>query len=88
VQDPVHSKFLVREAIEPFMAMGGVRIEDNVVVTETGSLSLTDVPRTVKEIEAVMAGAHWPFAGVRDTPVDNTQNSIAGVAEVPGIAVV
>jgi hypothetical protein len=84
----VHSKFLVKEAIEPFMAMGGVRIEDNVVITETGSLSLTDVPRTVKEIEAVMAGAHWPFAGVRDTHVDDTKNSIAGVAEVPGIAVV
>jgi hypothetical protein len=88
VQDPVHSKFLVREAIKPYMAMGGVRIEDNVVITESGSLSLTDVPRTVKEIEAVMAGAHWPFAGVRDTAVDDTKNSIVGVSEVPGIAVV
>lgn len=87
MQDPVHSKFLVKEAIQPFMSMGGVRIEDNVVVTESGSLSLTDVPRTVKEIEAVMAGAHWPFGGVRDTPVDETQNSIAGVVAVPGIAV-
>lgn len=86
-EDPVHSKFLVKEAIQPFMSMGGVRIEDNVVVTESGSLSLTDVPRTVKEIEAVMAGAHWPFGGVRDTPVDETQNSIAGVVAVPGIAV-
>jgi hypothetical protein len=87
-QDPVHSKFLVKDAITPFMSMGGVRIEDNVVITETSSLSLTDVPRTIKEIEAVMAGAHWPFAGVRDTPVDDSKNSIAGVAAVPGIAVV
>lgn len=46
------------------------------------------VPRTVKEVEAVMAGAHWPFGGVRDTLVEQTQHSIAGVAVVPGIALV
>jgi hypothetical protein len=88
LQDSVHSKFLVKEAIQPFMSMGGVRIEDNVVITDSGALSLTDVPRTVKEIEAVMAGAHWPFGGVRDTAVDDTKNSIAGVPAVPGIEVV
>ena len=39
---------------------GGVRIEDDVVVTAEGARSMTSVPRTVKDIEAVMAGAPWP----------------------------
>lgn len=39
---------------------GGVRIEDDVIVTSNGARSMTNVPRTVKEIEAVMAGAPWP----------------------------
>ena len=39
---------------------GGVRIEDDVIVIDGGAESMTDVPRTVKDIEAVMAGAAWP----------------------------
>ncbi|GFH16356.1 Xaa-Pro dipeptidase-like [Haematococcus lacustris] len=53
-------KFLEEAALLPFMSFGGVRIEDNVLVTATGAESLTHVPRTVGEIEAVMAGGPWP----------------------------
>lgn len=87
LQDPVHSKYLVKEAILPFMHMGGVRIEDNVVVTAGGSLSLTDVPRTVEEIEAVMAGSPWPFGGVKGVAADDMPNSIAGVSPAPGLEI-
>lgn len=37
-----------------------MRLEDNVVVTETGARSMTNVPRTVADVEAVMAGGAWP----------------------------
>lgn len=39
---------------------GGVRLEDDVVVTADGARSLTNVPRSVRDVEAVMAGAPWP----------------------------
>ena len=39
---------------------GGVRLEDDVIVTEAGARSMTNVPRSVEDVEAVMAGAPWP----------------------------
>lgn len=43
---------------------GGVRLEDDVLVTSDGCESLTSVPRTVAEVEAVMAGGEWPEEGL------------------------
>lgn len=60
LQDPVHSKFLVADKVHAYLSFGGVRLEDNVVVTENGIDNLTQVPRTVTEVEAVMAGGSWP----------------------------
>ncbi|KAF2882314.1 hypothetical protein ILUMI_23879 [Ignelater luminosus] len=51
LEDPNLSKFLVPEAIKRFRGFGGVRIEDDVLVTATGIKNLTKVPRTVPEIE-------------------------------------
>jgi Xaa-Pro dipeptidase len=48
-------KFIVREKLDNFWSFGGVRIESDVVVTSTGVENLTQVPRTVEEIEQWMA---------------------------------
>ncbi|XP_055591666.1 xaa-Pro dipeptidase [Uranotaenia lowii] len=53
--DPELSKFLVKEQIDRFRDFGGVRIEDDVLITKTGIENFTLVPRTVEEIEAWMA---------------------------------
>lgn len=55
LQDPVLSKFLVADKISEFRGFGGVRIEDDIVVTADGIELLTQVPRTIDEIEAWMA---------------------------------
>lgn len=38
------------------MNFGGIRIEDNIIVTKDGVLNLTDCPKEIDEIEAIMAG--------------------------------
>lgn len=53
--DPIQSKYLVKEEIEKYRGVGGVRIEDNIYITENGAELLTDVPRTVQEIEEFMS---------------------------------
>ncbi|XP_060585509.1 xaa-Pro dipeptidase-like [Ruditapes philippinarum] len=49
------ARFMCREVIDQYRGFGGVRIEDDIVVTEDGMECLTVVPRTVEEIEQLMA---------------------------------
>jgi len=53
-------KFLVPEVLARFRNFGGVRLEDVVLVTESGVDNLTQCPRTVAEVEAVRRGGEWP----------------------------
>lgn len=45
LEDPELSKFLIKEAVAEHRGFGGVRIEDDIVVTETGVEVMTEVPR-------------------------------------------
>jgi Xaa-Pro dipeptidase len=61
--DPARAKFLNNDVLARFRGFGGVRLEDVVVVRDAaqgGAESLSTCPRTVAEIEAVMAGGAWP----------------------------
>ncbi|XP_053948849.1 xaa-Pro dipeptidase [Anastrepha ludens] len=53
--DPNLNKFIVPEVYERFRKFGGVRIEDDVLITKTGCENFAIVPRTVEEIEKTMA---------------------------------
>ncbi|CAH1963456.1 unnamed protein product [Acanthoscelides obtectus] len=46
LNDPKQSQFLVPDAIKRFRGFGGVRIEDDVLITKEGVVNLTKVPRT------------------------------------------
>ncbi|MFU8811607.1 MAG: aminopeptidase P family protein [Balneolaceae bacterium] len=50
------ARFLNREKLEKMIGFGGIRIEDNLIVTDDGYENLTDVPKEIKEIEQVMKG--------------------------------
>lgn len=54
------SRFLKLENLERFRGFGGVRIEDNIIITKTGCENMTSVPRTVEEIEKFMTNCACP----------------------------
>jgi Xaa-Pro dipeptidase len=51
------ARFLNSEKIENMLNFGGIRIEDNLVITEDGYENLTDVPKEIKDIEALMGSS-------------------------------
>ena len=54
------SKFFNRDRLQELRHLGGVRIEDVVVITKDGIDNLTQCPRSIEEVESVMAGGVWP----------------------------
>ena len=58
--DPAKARFLVPDVLVRFRSFGGVRLEDVVAITTDGIHNYTLCPRTVDEVEGVMAGALWP----------------------------
>jgi len=84
--EPARARFLVREQLARFRGTGGVRIEDGVLVTADGALSLAACPRSVDEVEAVMAGGEWPPTVDRVPELRRTWHRLApdGASMVPG----
>lgn len=57
--DPQLKKYANESKIREFWNFGGARIESDVLVTCSGVLNFTVVPRTVEAIERTMSGAHF-----------------------------
>lgn len=56
IADPEKNQFLNTEKVESLLNFGGVRIEDDIIVTEDGLENMTNVPKKVDEIESLMKG--------------------------------
>lgn len=56
LEDDTASKFLNASKLKEMMDFGGVRIEDNIIVTDEDYENMTDVPKERADIEQVMAG--------------------------------
>ncbi|XP_068153276.1 xaa-Pro dipeptidase [Drosophila tropicalis] len=52
--DPALAKFINVDVFNRFRGFGGVRIEDDVLITKNGTENFTFVPRTIQEIENTM----------------------------------
>ncbi|KAJ3077178.1 hypothetical protein HDU98_007563 [Podochytrium sp. JEL0797] len=56
MEDPVKGAHLNKQLIlDEFMSFGGVRLEENLIITEDGCINMSEVPREIEEIEALMA---------------------------------
>lgn len=60
--DPDQSIHINNDILKRFRGFGGVRLEDDIVITKNGADNLTLCPRTINEIESVMNGGLWPPA--------------------------
>jgi len=54
--DAVKKPFLNENKLRGLLGFGGIRIEDNLIITESGSENMTDVPKSREKIEELMAG--------------------------------
>ncbi len=54
LQNPEKNQFLNSEKVESLLSFGGVRIEDDIIITENGIENMTNVPKQVDEIEKLM----------------------------------
>ncbi|CAE7236585.1 PEPD, partial [Symbiodinium sp. KB8] len=62
--NPEQAKFLVKDVIDSrFRGIGGVRLEDNIIITETGIDNMVYVPRAIDEVEAMCRGEITSRAG-------------------------
>ncbi|KAL0094609.1 peptidase M24, structural domain-containing protein [Phycomyces blakesleeanus] len=57
LEDEKTSKYVNQEALNKYKSTGGVRIEDNIVITEDGYINLTTAPKEIEEIEALMTAS-------------------------------
>lgn len=57
MHDPAHSVYINAEVLDKYWSVGGVRLEDNVLVTETGHENLTTAIKEIAEVEEVANGA-------------------------------
>lgn len=55
--DPAHSKFIDQDVLKSYWAVGGVRIEDNILITKDGYENLTTVPKEIEDMEKLINGA-------------------------------
>jgi Xaa-Pro aminopeptidase len=57
-EEGLHTDFIAYDRVAAYLAFGGVRIEDNILVEENGGRVLgPPIPRTADEVEAEMAKA-------------------------------
>ncbi|KAF3933535.1 hypothetical protein ABW20_dc0109900 [Dactylellina cionopaga] len=54
LEDPKHNKYINTEVLDKYWSVGGVRIEDDVLVTKDGYENLTNVVKEIDDVERMV----------------------------------
>jgi Xaa-Pro dipeptidase len=54
LKDPIHSAYINPGVLNKYWEVGGVRIEDNLLITKDGCENLTTAIKEVDEIEKII----------------------------------
>ncbi|KAK5627996.1 hypothetical protein RRF57_003711 [Xylaria bambusicola] len=57
LKDPKHSKYIDENVLNNYWDVGGVRIEDNIVITKDGYINLTTAVKDPDEMEKIILGS-------------------------------
>ncbi|KAI0527969.1 peptidase M24, structural domain-containing protein [Xylaria bambusicola] len=57
LKDPKHSKYIDEDVLNNYWDVGGVRIEDNIVITKDGYINLTTAVKDPDEMEKIILGS-------------------------------
>ncbi|KAI1434370.1 peptidase M24, structural domain-containing protein [Xylaria sp. CBS 124048] len=57
LKDPKHSKFIDEDVLNTYWDVGGVRIEDNILITKDGYVNLTNAVKNPDELEKIILGS-------------------------------
>lgn len=50
LENPEQAKYIDKEVLDKYWSVGGVRIEDNILITESGHENLTPTPKEIEDI--------------------------------------
>lgn len=68
---PIHSKFINKDVLKRYMPVGGVRIEDDVLITHDGYENLTTAPKGAEMLEILNGGGEGYHPTIRTSTTES-----------------
>jgi Xaa-Pro dipeptidase len=78
-------QYVNSDVLNAYRKFGGVRLEDVVVITKDGCDNFTTCPRTIDEVEHVMAGGKWP--PLKDTDISLRRSRLTDTSPLLGATI-